>query len=270
MSRVQHVTSADGTQIGYATSGTGPPLVMVHGATADRTALSQVIPRLEPCYTVHAMDRRGRGLSDDTTPYDITLEYADVAQVVDRVAAEAGDAVSLYGHSYGAICALGAATRTRNLRRLFLYEPGYRGVVLTPETVLDRLDELVADGAYDAALEYAYRSGVGMSAGEVAAMRALPSWQARVATAPTIPREFRTAADLPFHATAVADLQVPTVLLLGERSTAGQAAVVAALHRALRSSDIVLLPDQAHAAQVTAPGLIADILRRALPGAATV
>jgi pimeloyl-ACP methyl ester carboxylesterase len=66
MSGVQHVTCVDGMRIGYATSGTGPPLVMVHGATADHTALSRVIPFLEPDYTVHAIKRRGRGLSGDT------------------------------------------------------------------------------------------------------------------------------------------------------------------------------------------------------------
>ena len=268
MSRVQHVTSVDGTRIGYVTSGTGPPVVMVHGATADHTAMSRVIPFLETDYTVHAMDRRGRGLSGDARPYDITLEYADVARVVDRVAAAAGDTVSLYGHSYGAVCALGAATLTPNLRRLFLYEPGYQGVVLTPDTVLAGLDELVAAEAYDAALEHAYRFGVGMSAEEVSAMRALPSWQGRVAAAPTIPREFRTAANLPFDPTAVADLRVPTVLLLGDRSTAGQQAVVAAVHAVLPSSEVVVLPNQAHAAQITAPDLIADTLRRPLSLAA--
>ena len=261
MSRVQHATSADGTRIGYVTSGTGPPLVMVPGATADHTALSRIVPLLESDYTVHAVDRRGRGLSGDSAPYDISLEYADVAGVVDQVAARAGEAVALYGHSYGAVCALGAAAMTRNIRSLVLYEPGFQGVVLTPDDVLDRLDALVAAGAHDAALEHAYRFGVGMSADEVAAMRAQPSWQARVATATTVPREFRTAANLPLDATAVAALRVPTVLLLGDRSTAGQKAVVRALHAALPSSDVVVLPDQAHAAQVTAPDLVANALR---------
>jgi hypothetical protein len=148
----------------------------------------------------------------------------------------------LYGHSYGAVCALGAATLTRNLQRLFLYEPGFQGVVLTPDDVLGRLDELVAAGSYDAALEHAYRFGVGMSADEVAQMRALPSWLARVPAAPTIPREFRTAAGLPFDAAAVADLRVPTVLLLGDQSTSGQKAVVAAVHGAL-VSELVVLPN---------------------------
>ena len=42
----QHVTSADGTRIGYWTSGDGPPLVMVHGAMADHATLALVVPLL--------------------------------------------------------------------------------------------------------------------------------------------------------------------------------------------------------------------------------
>lgn len=270
MSQVRHIRSVDGTRIGFVTSGTGPPLVMVHGSTADHRVLSLVVPLLESHYIVHTVDRRGRGSSGDSAAYDISLEYADVARVVDRLAAETGEAVSLYGHSYGAVCAIGAAMLTRNLERLFLYEPGYQGVVLTPDKVLGRLDELVAAGEYDAALEHAYRFGVGMTATEVEAMRALPSWQARVAAAPTVPREFRTAAQLPVDTRTAGDLHVPTVLLLGERSTDGQKAVVTALHATMPSSELVVLTGQAHAAQVTAPELIAAVLRRHLPVAAGV
>lgn len=124
MSRISYVRSVDGTRIGYRTSGTGAPLVLVHGATADSTVMSLLVPLLEPHYTVHAVDRRGRGLSGDGPTYDIALEYADVAAVVDDCARAAGGAVSLYGHSYGAVCALGAALLTPDVGQLFLYEPG--------------------------------------------------------------------------------------------------------------------------------------------------
>ena len=262
MSRVQHLTSPDGTRIGYVTSGTGPPLVMVHGAIADHTALAGVVALLERDYTVHAVDRRGRGLSGDAASYDISREYDDIAHVVDHAAAEARQPVSLYGHSYGALCALGAAARTRNLERLFLYEPALQGVLPAGEDLLSRLDALVAAGSYDDALEHAYRVGVRMSVEDVAAMRALPSWQARIAAAPTMPREFRTAAGLAIDALPVADVAVPTVLLLGAISTSGQTDVVSALHAALPTSTVVVLPGQAHAAQATAPHLVADVLRR--------
>ena len=260
MTRSRHVRSIDGTPIGYVSDGTGPPLVMIHGATADHTALSRVVPLLEPHFTVHAVDRRGRGLSGDGPAYDISLEYADVAAVVDEVARSSGQEVVLYGHSYGAVCALGASRLTENLDRLVLYEPGFRGVVLDPAEVVRQLDELVRAGDHDTALELAYRAGVGMSADEVAAMRVLPTWSARVATAPTIPREFRTAAELAFDSSEPRDLDLPTVLLLGEQSPPGQKAVVARIDAALSHSRVVTLPGQAHAAQVTAPWLIADVL----------
>ena len=51
-----------------------------------------------------------------------------------------------------------------------------------------------------------------------------------------------------------------SVLLLGDRSTHGQKSVVATIHAGLPHSTIVPLPGQAHAAQITAPHLIADAL----------
>jgi pimeloyl-ACP methyl ester carboxylesterase len=216
MSRISYARSVDGTRIGYRTSGAGAPLVLVHGATADSTVMSLLTPLLEQHFTVHAMDRRGRGLSGDAPTYDIVLEYADIAAVVDACARAAGQTVSLYGHSYGAVCALGAALRTSNVERLFLYEPGF-GAVLSPEPgVLDRVDDLVAAGQDDAALEHFYRAAVGMSVEDVAAMRSQPSWRARLATVPTISREARVAAGLEFDPAPYRDFGTPSVLLLGE------------------------------------------------------
>jgi len=263
MPRIAHVQSIDGVRIGYRTTGTGPPLVLAHGASADSTVMELLIPLLQQHYTVHAVDRRGRGQSGDAPTYDITLEYADIAAVVDECAQASGRSVAVYGHSYGAVCALGAALRTRDIDRLFLYEPGF-GAVLSPRReVLDRVDKLATAGRDDAALEHFYREAVGMSADDIAAMRHQPSWQARLASVPTIPRELRTAAALEFDPTPYRDFAVPTTLLLGDRSTPGQKSVVAAIHAALPHSTIVSLPGQAHAAQITAPHLVADALRSA-------
>src|SRR4051794_41936122 len=73
------VVSRDGTPIAVFSSGTGPPLVAVHAATADHTAFRAVGPLLATTYTVHAIDRRGRGASGDTQPYAIEREFEDVA-----------------------------------------------------------------------------------------------------------------------------------------------------------------------------------------------
>ena len=100
------VASRDGTQIAYWTSGSGPPLVLVHGAPADHTRWRPLLPYLEPYVTVHALDRRGRGASGDALEYRLEREYEDVAAVVDAVAAS-GQPVDVYGHSHGGIVAFG-------------------------------------------------------------------------------------------------------------------------------------------------------------------
>jgi hypothetical protein len=73
------VTSPDGTRIAFWRSGQGPPLLLVHGATADHTTTWRlVLPELERRFTVYAMDRRGRGGSGDGTAYELRLEAEDV------------------------------------------------------------------------------------------------------------------------------------------------------------------------------------------------
>jgi pimeloyl-ACP methyl ester carboxylesterase len=71
---VNRTVSEDGAEIGWVSSGTGPPL----------------LPHLEPHVTVHAMDRRGRGLSSEGPDYGVVREFEDVAAVVDAVAERSG------------------------------------------------------------------------------------------------------------------------------------------------------------------------------------
>src|SRR5262245_54898114 len=128
------ITSVDNTAIAFARSGAGPPLVLVHGTTADHTRWKPLLPRLEADFTVYAVDRRGRGGSADALDYFIEREFDDIATVVDAI----GEPVLLLGHSYGAICSLEASLRTRNVRKLVLYEPPIRtaGSLYPPRIVV--------------------------------------------------------------------------------------------------------------------------------------
>ena len=53
---MQQITSKDGTAIGFWQSGSGAPLLLVHGTTADHSRWLPLIPRLEPHFSVYAMD----------------------------------------------------------------------------------------------------------------------------------------------------------------------------------------------------------------------
>ena len=121
------VHSKDGTAIGYLRLGEGPPLVMVHGSLAVAEAWSAVANLLADSFTCYLMDRRGRGRSGDAPEYSIEREYQDIAAVLRA----AGAKPHLIGHSYGAVCALGAALETP-IDKLILYEPP-AGVAFGPE-----------------------------------------------------------------------------------------------------------------------------------------
>lgn len=114
------IISPDGTVIGYESVGAGPPLLLVHGSTGTRARWCSVMPPLAQHYTVHATDRRGRGLSTpEVEPYSLRREAEDVAAVAEAV----GGDVYVVGHSYGALAVLEAAPITPAFRRIMLYEP---------------------------------------------------------------------------------------------------------------------------------------------------
>ena len=193
-STATRVVSRDGTEIAYWTSGDGPPLLLVHGTGGVHERFAPLLPYLEPHATVHVMDRRGRGASDDAPVYALEREHEDVAAVVDAIAAASGSAVDVYGHSYGGECAFGAALLTANIRRLVLYEgwpPVTPEKVYFPRDVEEGLDRLVADGDRDAALEFFMREVAEVSDAEIRAIRAQPSWPMRVGAVHTISREIR-------------------------------------------------------------------------------
>jgi pimeloyl-ACP methyl ester carboxylesterase len=253
------VVSRDGTQIAYWTSGVGSPLVLVHGTTADHSRWRPLLPYLEAHATVHAMDRRGRGASGDAPDYEVTREFEDVAAVVDVVAEATGSPVDMLGHSFGGLCAFGAATLTANIRRLVLYEgwpsPNPDRLALPPG-VRERLDALLAAGNREAVLETFFREVVGMPEAELSVYRALPAWQARIAAAHT--RESRAEQAARFDPEQAARITVPTLLLAGGDSPEFLKAGIDTLAAALPDARIVVIEGQQHIAIDLVPAVFAD------------
>jgi pimeloyl-ACP methyl ester carboxylesterase len=243
------VTSVDGTPIAYWRSGEGPPLVLVHGASADHGRWAPVLPAFEERFTVCAVDRRGRGGSGDSDDYAIEREFEDVAALVDSLREPA----NVLGHSYGALCALEAALLTRNVLKLVLYEPGIdlTSEGMNPPAVIDRLEALLEAGERDGVVAIMMRELVGATPEVVEHMRSLPAWQARVAAAHTIPRELRAEDAYRFDPGRFKELKVPTLLLSGEDSLDYMAAINKAVDEVLPDTRIVVMPGQGHVAMDT-------------------
>lgn len=256
---MEQVTSKDGTVIGFKQGGAGPPLVLVHGTTADHRRWSGISSHLERHFSVYAMDRRGRGQSGDSPDYGIEREAEDVAALVEVI----GEPVSLLGHSYGAVCSLEAVLVTAKVSRLILYEPPIpTGLPQYPPGVPNRIQALIDSGELEAALEVFFREIVRMPEDELEAYRQLPVWNARILLAPTIPREIAIDRTYTFDARRFAGSQVPTLLLLGGDSPQLFQQAVELVDSALPESQVVILPGQQHIAMDTHPELfLGEVLR---------
>jgi pimeloyl-ACP methyl ester carboxylesterase len=266
---MESIASADGTRIAWWRSGEGPPLLLIHGATADHTTTWRYVRAdLERRFTLHAMDRRGRGGSGDAAEYALAREAEDVAAVVDAIHAEVGAEVNVLGHSYGGLCALEAARLTSNMRRLVLYEGVYlRGADSCDPRVLDRLEALLAAGDVEGMLVAMFRELVEMPPDEFEVVRAnREAWAVRIANAPTLPRELRATVEYDFDAGRFTEMRTPTVLLVGEESPPREMESAIGVADGLPDGRVVVLPGQQHAAMYAAPDLFVEVVTRSLAG----
>lgn len=250
---METVLSKDGTPIAYRRSGTGPPLVLVHGTGGSHVRWAPILPALEPHFSLYVINRRGRGESGDAPNYAIEREFEDIAVLVEAIESP----VHLLGHSYGAICALEAALLTQNIRKLILYEPSYLGpgVTMYQEGVIDRLEELLLANKREELLMTFMHEVVKMPASDQAQFRASPAWPARLAAAQTLPRELRAHEQYRFEPDRFKGLTRPTLLMTGSDSPSIFTTAIDILSTTLPDYQVAVLPGQQHIAMDTAPDL---------------
>lgn len=261
----QTTSSRDGTPIAFWRRGDGPPLLLVHGSTADHTTTwASVRAELEGRFSVCAMDRRGRGGSGDTDAYSLSLEAEDVASVVDRV----GELMHVLGHSHGALCALEAALLTPRLKSLILYEGvPLRGSDDLALDVVDRMEAMLAAGDVEDVLVTLLRDVVGMPQREVDLLRSQRSaWNARLSNARTVPRELRAHREYVFAPQRFENVTVPVLLLVGENSPRRELENARSVAAALPNAEIALLSGQEHVAMHSAPGRFVSEIAQFIEG----
>jgi pimeloyl-ACP methyl ester carboxylesterase len=97
-------------------SGTGEPVLLVHGSFATSRTFAELAPLADE-FRLGLVDRRGFGSSPDTERVDFERDAKDIAALLDEPA-------HLVGHSYGGIgCLLAAARRPEGVRTLTVIEP---------------------------------------------------------------------------------------------------------------------------------------------------
>jgi pimeloyl-ACP methyl ester carboxylesterase len=255
------VTSADGTRIGYRHIGNGPALVFVHGSMSTHTDWRRVARLLAPSYTCYALDRRGRARSGNgRSSYSLEREYEDIAAVISHT----GPIACLIGHSYGAICALGAALR-HPVPRLVVYEPPFPVGGSIAGEFLEPYARAISQNDLDTALEIGFARFTRLSPQAIATMRATKAWPRLRTLAPTWIRELAAmdalAHNLESSLAPYASLACPILMLVGALSPEHPLLDASrALARILPHARVETLEGQAHMALRNAPEPVARLI----------
>lgn len=95
-----------GVAIAHERSGSGPPLVLVHGITESRRSWDPLVPLLAEHFDVVSVDLRGHGESTKTAPFDVGTLAADITELTALLRL---DRPLLIGHSLGGVVSAMAA-----------------------------------------------------------------------------------------------------------------------------------------------------------------
>jgi pimeloyl-ACP methyl ester carboxylesterase len=260
MTTTHSVTSADGTGIVFDRSGSGPAIILVHGAFTGRAhpTLAAVAAALAPWFTVLNYDRRGRGDSGDTQPYAVAREIEDLTALIQA----GGGSAMVFGGSSGAALAVRAAAQTSAITKLVLWEPPYHvspSAPPLPHDFAEQLGTLVKQGRRADAVELFMVKAAEVPTATVAAMRASRSWPETEAVAHTLAYDAKVMGPgnaLP--ATLLSAIAQPTLVLTGQNSPEWMAAAGEAVCRNIPHVTHRILEGQTH--NVAADALIPELL----------
>jgi pimeloyl-ACP methyl ester carboxylesterase len=259
---MDHVTSGDGTTIGFTRSGRGPAVILVDGALCYRRfgPAAPLARLLAEHFTVYTYDRRGRGESGDTPPYAVDHEVEDLAAIIK----EAGGTAYLYGISSGAALALAAAARLDGIPKLAVYEAPFivdDSRPPLPDDYLASLEGLISAGRRGGAVKLFMRT-VGTPRLVIAVLPLMPAWSKLKAVAHTLPYDTRilgdTGAGRPLPADRWASVTIPTLVMDGGKSPAWMRHAMRALADVLPDARYRTLPGQTHLLkpQAVTPALV--------------
>ena len=251
--------SLDGTTIAFDVQGEGPLLVLVDGALSVHSWGSDLPGLLAPHFTVVGYDRRGRGGSGDTQPYEVDREIDDIEAVIDRF----GDSAFLYGHSSGGPLAMRAAVRLGGkVARIALYEPPFNNDPAAQgpwREYLTRLQEALQQGRGGDAVALFF-SYLGTPPGQIDAMRSGPSWPDLEAVAPTLLYDHAgiMGETLSIPTELTARVTVPALVMAGDAGFPFMRDTARTLSQTIPAGRVRILAGQNHRAdpEVLAPALI--------------
>jgi pimeloyl-ACP methyl ester carboxylesterase len=233
-----------GLRVGYRRRGSGPVLLLLHGAVCDSRVWRVELETFADEFTVVAWDAPGCGASDDPHEQFLMPEFADCL-IGFMETLELGPS-HLLGHSWGSTLALEVCRQRPDLVRTLVLVGAYAGWKgsLPPTEVQQRLE--FALSVAEATTDFEPTSMPGLFSDAMPTDRAteLAGLMAQIRPVGT-----KTMA----HALADTDLrdalptiQAPTLLIHGTEDTRSSMSVAEEIQQAIPDSTITVLPGLSH------------------------
>ena len=249
-------------QLPYRRSGTGPALVLVHGFLGTAEQWAPEIAHFSAKYDVIAPDLPGFGAAAGEPGCDRIEAMAE--RVIALIDALEVDRFYLVGHSMGGMIVQEIAARiTDRVDKLVLYGTGPLGLMpdrfepidlsrsrLKTDGVANTINRIGATWFVDGtkAAGHATLVKVGSCAGRdaaLAALDAMAAWDGRA---------------------ALASLNMPTLVVWGDRDRSYRWPQVETLWRSLANATLSVIPGASHAAHMEKPLIFRLILEDFLSG----
>lgn len=259
---MQHAASADGTRIAFHQVGDGAPVVIVGGAfsTAEAGAPLAAVLAAAGLRGV-TVDRRARGNSGDTAPYEPAREVEDLAAVITAI----GGGAAVIGHSSGAVLALYAAAQGVPMTHLFLSEPPFRfGEGEPPADLPDRLQALIDDGHPDEAVVLFQREAVGLPDPVIEQVRSSPMFASLVPLAQSTVYDALLTSAVSTPTAAMIEVTVPVTILRGQPTFPILVSATDRLAELMPHAELVVVPES-HDHGVDPDGTVREIRSRLAP-----
>ena len=224
-----------GGRLAYERAGAGPALVLLPGLGLDEELWSDVAALLAPRFDTIRLQPRGHGRSSrPVAPY---VHADDVARALDELAIESAH---FAGHSQGGAIALDVAlAHPSRVRSLALVDSGLDGHAWSPAW----RDLFRAGGAL-----FATRPELAARVDAMVARGSRPS--GRNPARPLAPRA----------ATRLAEIRVPTVVIVGEHDLADFQEIARKLAAEIEGAYLITLEGVGHLAPLEAPAQVADLI----------
>lgn len=249
MDAVTRTTTTERGPVSYGEHGSGAPIALFHSLLTDRTAFDPVLDGLP-----------GKALTFDLPGFGKTAPETDLDGFADSMAAaistvcDGETPVTVVGNGLGAFVALGVATRHPELvARLLLVGCG----ATFPEEArpaFANMAGLVEKGGMGAVTPVALRR---IFTDEYLDEHPEAATERGDVLARTDPEAFVTAC-LALRSVDFTDaarsVEVPVLIVVGDRDAATPPAMAETLDRLLPDSQVVTLPGIAHAPQLQDPG----------------